>query len=163
MDLPKFYQPKYFKAYEWLPPAEYAQFGERGLFYFIDVRILITADQIRKFFGVPFTINNWYWKIGIPEATEFRGYRPERFYKQNNLNSILSGSQHRFGRAGDGDLKGITATEARDVIMNHQASFPFIRRLEDNVRWLHFDVANTHHNGIHLFSKEREEQDVKKN
>jgi hypothetical protein len=147
MTLPEQYMPKRFKGYEFLPPREYKHWGCRGMALFMDVRVLITADQLREFFGAPVTFNDWKWGGSF----RYRGYRPDSFYDQQGLSSYKSGSQHRFGRAGDCDIKGVTATEARDIIMNHQAQFPWIRRLEDDVNWVHFDVANIHHHGIHLF------------
>jgi hypothetical protein len=156
-----FYEPKWFDAHEFLPPEVYDIWGKRGLYYFIDVRVVVTADQIREFFGAPFKTNNWWWRRRAGRSTEdpdcfrYRGYRPDAYYTSQGTLPNGVGSQHRFGRALDGDVVGVTAAETRDVIMNHQDRFPYIRRIEDNVNWLHFDVANTFHNGIHLIDPRR--------
>lgn len=147
MVLPEYHTPKHFKGYELLPPREHKHWGDKGMALFMDVRVLITADQIREFFGSTVLFNTWYWG----GSSRYRGYRPDRYYDQQGQSSYKSGSQHRFGRAGDCKIVGVTATEARDIIMNHQDQFPWIRRLEDDVSWVHFDVANVHHHGIHLF------------
>lgn len=143
MELPAFYKPKYFRSQELIPPEVWKVHGENGMHLFIDVRVLMILDRIREFFGAPVTVNNWH-RGG---KFKYRGYRPDAYYN----GAVLPASQHRFGRAADLDIKGVTAVQARDIIMNHQAQFPFIRRIEDDVNWLHFDVANTFHNGIHLF------------
>lgn len=146
-NLPEDYQPRHFKAYEFLPPREYNHWGERGLYLFMDIRVPITADQLRDFFGATIVGNDWKWG----GRHRHRGYRPDRYYDQQQQSPYKSGSQHRFGRAFDCKISGVTAIEARDIIMNHQDQFPWIRRLEDDVSWLHFDVAHVHHHGIHLF------------
>jgi len=147
IELPQHYRPTHFIAQEFLPPREFNQWGEQGMYLFMDIRVLITADRIREFFGKRVTANDWKWGGRFRN----RGYRPDNYYDQQQLSAYKSGSQHRFGRALDCTIEGVTATEVRDVIMNHQAEFPWIRRLEDDVNWVHFDVANVHHHGIHLF------------
>ena len=156
--LPDYYKPKHFASHEYLPPWEYERYGDRGVYYFMDVRVLITADQVREFFGAPCTINNWWWKRkrNIPEDQwrQYSGYRPDRYYEntvQTPGHPVPSMSQHRFGRAVDMLITGVTATQARDIILNHQKYFPWICRIEDDVNWLHFDVCNDFHHGIHLF------------
>lgn len=141
----KFYKPEFLRAEEVLPPEIFKAFGARAIYSFMDIRVLVVADQLRRFFGVPLLANDWHRKGKL----RYRGYRPDSYYASPES----SQSQHRFGRALDCDLKGITAAEVRDVVMNHQAQFPFIKRLEDGVPWVHFDVLNTHHRGIHLFAE----------
>ena len=134
------YVPKHFKFYELVPHEIYLEFGEGSRFLFDD-RILRTADQIREFFNKPVVCNNWYWG----GRKNFRGFRPA----DCTIGALFS--QHKFGRALDLTINGVTSVQARDIIMNHQAQFPYITRIEDNVPWLHIDCANVHHNGIHLF------------
>lgn len=147
MELPAYYKPQHFAAYEFLPPREFKHWGERGMHLFMDVRVLITADQVREFFGERIRANDWHWDGPFRN----RGYRPDNYYDQQQKSAYKSGSQHRFGRALDCTIDGVPAVQVRDIIMNHQQEFPWIRRLEDDVDWLHFDVANTFHHGIHLF------------
>lgn len=49
-------------------------------------------------------------------------------------------SSHLLGKAGDFTITGMTAQEARDVILAHKEWLPCNIRMEDNVSWLHFDV-----------------------
>ena len=142
--LPAYYKPLYFKPQELLPPEVFNVHGVRAVDLFMDVRILIILDTIRTFFGAVVTVNNWH-RGG---EFKYRGYRPDTYYAGA---AAQPASQHRFGRAVDMDIQGVTAAQARDVIMNHQPEFPYIQRIEDGVNWLHVDVANTFHSGIHLF------------
>jgi hypothetical protein len=145
----EYYKPKHFCAYEFVPPEVYEALRARSLSYVMDVRTLITADQLRTFFGVPVIINDWYWKLqqGVKRSDWLtqRGYRPPK------SKTGAKYSQHRYGRAIDCTLVGISATEARDVVVNHPSQFPYITRVEDAVNWLHVDCANIFHHGIKLF------------
>lgn len=144
------YRIQRFRGYEFVPPEVYAALGERVFQYIIDVRTQVTADQLRKFFGVPVLINDWWWKkrqgISRRRWKTMRGYRPPRSRTGARY------SQHRFGRAFDCTIVGVSATQARDVIINHASKFPYITRIEDNVEWLHVDCANVFHRGIYLFN-----------
>lgn len=141
------YTPRHFIAQEFLPPEVFDRFGAGALYTFIDVRVLITADQVRDFFGAVVTGNNWH-RGGL---LRYRGYRPDRYYTDRGTDPTGKGSQHRFGRAFDCDVAGCSADFVRDVIQRHPLLFPYIRRIELGVAWLHFDVMNTPHDGIHFF------------
>lgn len=130
------------KAYQLVPPEVYEKYGALSIGYFIDDRIIETLHHIYNFFHAEITINNWH----EDGPFRYRGWRPMTYYAGQ-----LSGSQHLFGRAVDCDIAGVKAHEARDVIMNHQKHFPHIKRIEDDVNWVHFDLAEFNHHGIHLF------------
>lgn len=49
-------------------------------------------------------------------------------------------SAHILGKAGDFTCKGMTAEQARRVILAHKEWLPCNIRMEDGVSWLHFDV-----------------------
>lgn len=57
-------------------------------------------------------------------------------------------SAHVLGKAGDFDVKSMTAEQARGLILDHQDMLPYPFRLEGKVGWLHFDSLDTM-NGIH--------------
>jgi hypothetical protein len=145
----EFYRPQHFRAFEFVPPEVYNHLGARSLTFVMDVRTLMTADKLREFFGVPIIINDWFWKQqqGIPK----RDWLTQRGYRPPKSKTGAKYSQHRFGRALDCTLVGISATEARDIVVNHPAQFPYITRVEDAVNWLHIDCANVFHHGIQLF------------
>jgi hypothetical protein len=145
----EYYTPRHFKAYEFVPPEVYAELGRDALHFLVDVRTLITADQLRDFFGVPVLINDWYWKKkqGVPS----RKWKTQRGYRPPKSRTGARWSQHRFGRALDATVVGVSATEVRDIVVNHPSVFPYVTRVEDKVNWLHADCANVFHHGIQLF------------
>ena len=123
------YIPKHFHAYELLPNDLYALHGDNGL-YLIDDRILSTLDQIREFVDSPITVNNW--KIGGPFSQ--RGYR-------NDPNTGAKYSAHRFGRAVDFDIAGITADAFRTKVKSgdYDKVLGYITRMEEGIEWIHMD------------------------
>lgn len=51
-------------------------------------------------------------------------------------------SAHILGKAGDFDVKGMTAEQARRLIIERQELLPCPIRLEKDVSWLHFDTRS---------------------
>lgn len=51
-------------------------------------------------------------------------------------------SAHILGKAGDFDVAGMTAEEARQAIKNNANLLPYPVRLEKGVSWLHMDVRS---------------------
>lgn len=49
-------------------------------------------------------------------------------------------SSHKFGKAGDFTVKGMTAQEARARIRNNAHMLPYPIRMEGGVNWLHIDT-----------------------
>jgi len=127
----RFYKPKHFRVEEFLPPGLYNQYGERGLRLLMDPRILFTMDALRDKFG-PITVNNYH----AGGAFQQRGFRDDP-----GVGAPLS--QHRFGRACDFDIKGVTAEEFRAIARagKMRAELAHITRVEDGVSWVHIDVA----------------------
>lgn len=128
------YIPKHFQAHEFLPPEIYQIYGEKGLM-FLDSRILWTADAIRDYFNSPVYINNWFWKGN----SRLRGLRPF------DCSIGVRFSQHKFGRAIDFFVKGISSEEVRQEIKAHpgDASFTYITAAEENIPHVHVDCRNT--------------------
>ena len=86
-------------------------------------------------------INNWLWD----GDREWSGLRtPKSSYYSTY-------SQHTYGRAFDLVFSDYTAEEVREYILANQILFPHINRLEDDVSWLHFDLANTGEEEIQTF------------
>jgi hypothetical protein len=130
------FKPKYFKIQELVDPDTLTRYGEDYCWKtFFDKRLLIQIDLLREYFGKPITINNWN------EGGEFK----YRGFRQSNCTVGATNSQHRFGRAVDFDVQGLTADEVRKEIckFKYLPSFKFISRMEDLVTWVHIDCANT--------------------
>ncbi|MFA5751099.1 MAG: peptidase M15 [Candidatus Paceibacterota bacterium] len=138
----KYYEPKYFRVEEYVPPEIYAEKGDESILL-MDDRILKTDDAIREFFGVAVIINNWH----NGGDRRYSGYRPP------NCTVGAYYSQHRFGRASDKIMLFISTNTIRDEIIKNRKAFPYITVMEKNVSWLHTDcrcVADT--NSIQLIS-----------
>jgi hypothetical protein len=140
--LTMYYEPKHFIIQELVPPEIYDQYGD-GALKFLDPNMLRMWDGIRDFFGKPVIINNWH----TGGQFTLRGFRPP-----NTTTGALY-SQHKFGRAGDGDIQSYTAEMARQVILENQKApeLQYISVMEDDVAWLHADNRNIKANEIILF------------
>jgi len=125
----RYYNPVYFKPYEYLPPIVFNTMGEHGI-SLMDPRILWTWDQLRIKIGKRITINNW--KDGGP--FEQRGFR-----FMSTQGALLS--QHKFGRACDGDIEGITAAEFREDVKKgvFDEQLKYVTFIEDKINWIHLD------------------------
>ena len=123
------YIPKYFQSYELLPENIYSSMGDNGL-YLIDDRILWTIDQIREYYNSPITVNNW----------KQNGPFSQRGYRNDSLTGALY-SAHRFGRAVDFDISGITSQQFRNNVRSGilDKILVYITRIEDLVDWNHID------------------------
>ena len=130
------YKANHFKLYELLPRWFYERnkhLGDR-LWLMFDDRALWTADQLWELYGPTVIANDWYWGGN----NRYRGWRPWNCKVGADL------SQHKFGRALDQKFKYATAEEVRQDIKKDpwKDEFQYIKSIEDNVSWLHFDTRN---------------------
>lgn len=138
-----YYKPIHFEIEELVDPITLKQYGKEFILkHFFDSRILYQIDLIRDWFDKPMIINNWCFNGKF----KYRGFRPF------NCKVGSKNSAHKFGRAIDFDIVGLTAEFVRKEIMRNQKQFPYITRMEDKVNWVHFDCVNENNkNGIILF------------
>jgi len=133
---------KYFKIQELVSEAVYRKHGEAAWFIF-QTEILVCLLLIRVGIGKPVTINNWH--VG--------GEFDERGYRDNLCDIVVSRtsreqlyiSGHVLGIALDFDVKGMTASEVRNWIVENKHIFPCKVRLERKYRgkeisWVHIDT-----------------------
>ena len=125
------YQLKRFIIKEFVPPTLWNAEGEQSIQH-LDERILETADQVREFFGVPVTINNW--GTTVDGQFHWRGLRTSE-YPDYRLTD-----PHVKGMAIDFDVAGKTAGDVRATIIMNPKEFPYIYRMENNVNWVHGDM-----------------------
>lgn len=132
-----FYMPQHFTVPELVPPDLYKLRGDEALIV-MDARILWTLDALREHFGVPITVNNW--QSGGP--FQQRGFR-------NDAGTGALLSQHRYGRAVDFDIQGITAAEFRALVKTGQliGQMIHITAIEETnagqpISWVHCDCRN---------------------
>lgn len=104
--------------------------GDR-LWLIFDNRVIWTADALRKRYG-KMEVNTWLWD----GPHQYRGFRPW----DSTTGAVLS--QHKFGRALDEVPQEVTVEEIRKDIFEHPDwdEFKFIRAVEIEIPWLHFDV-----------------------
>lgn len=133
------YRPENFSLQELVPPDIYKSRGDRA-WELLDCYALITLQALRDAFG-PITVNNWH--AGGP-------------YKESGLRSFTTStgaaySQHRFGRAFDCKIKGVTPHEAMHYVLAHPEKFPHLTTIENpdaTPTWFHFDVRNHNKQGV---------------
>jgi hypothetical protein len=140
--------PKYFKIYELVCPHVFAKYAERA-WQFFDPRFLITIDVLREKFGVPMMANNWHDNGQFTQ----RGLRCTQCEMIRNAveKNELYLSAHLMGRAGDFDVSGMTAGEAREWIVKNANLLPYHVRLEDAVSWLHIDTVDYSDDKVYIF------------
>lgn len=146
---------EHFKLQEYVPKHIYEKYGERA-WEFIDSRLILTNDALRKKFG-KMIANTWH-KQNLIEAYGYRqwsGLRTAEAYRNDNPrlsdfeNTIImyrahdaSVSQHKYGRASDSLFIDTPVSEVRRYILANPNEFPFLNALEDDVSWGHNDVRN---------------------
>jgi hypothetical protein len=128
------YHPVNLVTQSYVPKDIYLRWGEKAL-WFVDFRISWTADALTEYFKAKVTANNWHENGKF----QYRGFRPSTCKEGADL------SQHRFGRALDCDIEGISASEVRKEIISQyrHPAFRYITCIEDSVNWLHYDCRNT--------------------
>jgi hypothetical protein len=127
---------KHFRIEEFVPPTIYKVWGA-GSIKFLDPRIVILADAYRDFFDASVLINNWVFN---PKGTVYK----ERGYRTPTSKTGASSSQHKFGRAFDCNVKGLTPREVYNAVV---ANYEFFKQfglttIEDikfTPTWLHSD------------------------
>ncbi len=152
------YKCQHFRIEELVPKVSTIGVENIDLLWMIfDPLALRTLDALRDRYG-PATVNDWIFGGSLVTSfnsfqivhthLEYRGYRPP---------GCLEGarySQHKFGRAFDVTFRHVEAEEVREDIRAHYYSMPQfhdIRRIEEDVSWLHFDTGNYSGKGIRFF------------
>ena len=137
---------KNFYLTEFVSKNIYDQFGEKSI-WFIDPRIISLAQFTRDFFGKSITINNW-WDEGdavqkaMPDERQYSGFREPACTIGGNL------SQHRYGRATDIKVSGLTPQEVYTAIIAANDKFmaaglTTMEDIRDTRTWNHLDIRNT--------------------
>ncbi len=131
---------KNFSLQEFVSALIFDRYEEKAL-WFIDPRIIESAQALRDNLDVPLTINNW----------AYGGDRYMSGLRTQEMSIYRPFSQHSFGRAVDIISPEITAEKMRKHILQNQDLYPHITTLEGNVTWLHMDCRNRTEEGIQVF------------
>ncbi len=129
---------------EFLPPAEYDKIiklkeDERlnSFYKLIDSNIIKIATFLRKLFGKPMIINNWY----TGGTYTLRGWRPK------NCPIGAKFSMHKKGKAFDFDIVGLTDNQVKEIVIKNEKELYKlgVRRMEsreDAGTWCHLDTLD---------------------
>ena len=130
----------YFSVKELVCKHVYERYGENAAM-FLDEKLIETLNVIREqILCAPMTVNNWHAGGNFTQ----RGLRCNicELVKSKTDARRLYLSAHMLGKAVDCNVEGMTAEEARRLIIAKQELLPYPIRLEDGVSWLHIDVYN---------------------
>jgi len=119
---------------EFIPKEIYERFANHSK-WFIDPRLVSLAQFVRDYFDKSVTINNWIFG----GSRNYSGFRPPN----TTIGAVYS--QHRFGRAIDPIIKGISPDEVRATIRKDKDLFfqAGLRCVEENTpSWTHLDIRN---------------------
>jgi len=128
----------YFFLDELVPPSIYSARGENAM-QLLDYRIVMALDHLREVIGKPIVVNNWinggqYRESGL---REFQTSTGAKF------------SQHKFGRAMDIKVSGLTPKQVHAIIHENEQFFiknQLITTLENpnfTKTWTHIDCRFT--------------------
>lgn len=135
---------QYFKVKELVCPHTYQRYGENA-WQFLSTYYLETLLVIREqILAAPMYCNT--------SNLNQRGLRCNLCPIVANKQSLYL-SAHILGKAGDFTVRGLTAEEARNKIIQNAHLLPYPIRMEKNVTWLHIDTLPQHSitEKIHLF------------
>lgn len=141
----------YFSIKELVDEEVFNRFGDRA-WQFLDPLTLECLFIIRHNLKKSITVNNWAWG----------GSFSQRGLRHNNSPVVKKKtkaylSAHTMGKAFDFDVKGMTATEVRQWIVDNADLFPCQIRLErkfnrKEISWVHLDTFQNESNPkIYLF------------
>lgn len=128
----------FFSVKELVCKHVYERYGENAAM-FLDEKLIETLNVIREqILCAPMTVNNWHAGGNFTQ----RGLRCNicELVKNKTDAGRLYLSAHMLGKAVDCSVEGMTAEEARRLIIDKQELLPYPIRLEDGVSWLHIDV-----------------------
>ena len=128
---------------EVMHPDVYKKFGKKSR-WFIDQRLVDIVQYIRAATGEPITINTWF------DGGKFK----ERGLRNPATTTGAKYSQHKFGKALDFTVNGMTADEVREKILGEWKQDLMnlgLTAIEDGVSWVHIDVRNTGVDDIMIF------------
>jgi len=127
-----------FTIQEFVPKEIYQIYSERSI-WFVDQRLIDGMQWLREYFGASITINNWH----TGGTLQNRGFR----HPTTTTGARLS--QHKFGRACDFNVAGLTAKQTFDKIRNDWgiiSGHTFFTTMEDvqyTPTWTHIDGRDT--------------------
>jgi len=121
----------------------YQKFGAKSR-WFIDQRLIDMVQFIRTKTGKSVTVNNW--------ATG--GRFQERGLRDPKTSTGASYSQHKFGKALDFHVSGISSDDIRELIKGEwkqELMSMGLSAIEAGISWVHIDIRNTGKDDLLIF------------
>jgi len=122
---------EHFDIEEFVPRGIFDQYGAKSIWY-IDQQLIEGAEWLRSHFNAPITINNWHTG----------GKFQERGFRVPTTTTGARFSQHKFGRAIDFNVQGMTSDGvAKELIgLAHTSHFTTIEDPKFTQGWTHLDL-----------------------
>ena len=135
----------YFAISDLVCPDTFRAFGQSA-WQFLSTEFLHTLLIVRRDILKSPMICNSYTKGG--GTFHQRGLRCNlcELVKDKTAVGKVYLSAHITGNAGDFEVKGMTAMQARQIIMDNVKLLPYPIRLEEGVSWLHLDIYDSGNN-----------------
>jgi uncharacterized protein YcbK (DUF882 family) len=126
-----------FDLRELVSPDAYSTLGDKAA-WLLDPRLVAVVQAIREIAGKTITVNNWH----------AGGQYKDSGYRMPNSLTGATLSQHRFGRAADLKIAGLTPSQGLQMIKDNwpRLSALGLTTVEDvacTPTWLHVDVRTT--------------------
>lgn len=140
---------EFFSVKELVCKHVYDRYGEAAAM-FLDDKLIETINTVReKILCTPMTVNNWATGGSFSQ----RGLRCNLcdLVREKSERQQLYLSAHCLGKGIDFTPEGMTAEEARRLIIGHSERLPWPIRLEEGVSWVHLDVYEMGTQKVSLF------------
>ena len=138
-------KPKGFGIAELMPPETLKSLGEEACWKRLHPNLLLTLDQLKKFFGYSMIINTWSFKNWQKFGSGKDPYR-YRCYRPVGCGVGAVNGAHYKGLGVDIDFYKdgvlIPANIMRKSIITNRDKFNLIKGLEDKVSWCHVDCLD---------------------
>lgn len=136
---------QYFAICDLVCPDVYLKFGERAWQFFSTTYLHSLLVVRRDILKAPMICNNYTKTSGTFKQRGLRCNLCALVREKTNADTIYL-SAHTTGEAGDFDVVGMTAVQARHLIIDNIDQLPYPIRLEDGVTWLHLDTYDSGNN-----------------
>jgi hypothetical protein len=126
-----------FIVQEFVPKEVYDVFGLKSA-WFIDIRIVYICQFLRDYICKQLTVNDWYFGGNYNNS----GFRKS----DTTIGAVMS--QHKYGRAVDIKIEGLTPQEIEFTVVNQwielrRLGLSTMEKIDKTPTWVHLDVRYT--------------------
>ena len=128
---------QHFTIQEFVGLLVYAKFGDKSA-QFVDPKIIQVVETLRQLIGKPVKVNDW----------NTGGHYQESGFRNPTTTTGAALSQHKFGRAADVKVEGMTSKEVYDFIIANKlklmaSGLTTLENINATPTWVHMDVRVT--------------------